>query len=161
MKANVLKNKLQELDIEVTDCIGQSYDGASNMSGKLTGLQTRVKELAGEIALYLHCCAHILNLILCDIAMETSNEAKLFFGSIQKIYKFITESLPRLDVLNQNIKESGNEGTSLSLKRHSETRWSSRRQCVDAMLSCLAELHTTLVEITEGKLQSLQKHVRF
>ena len=27
-------NKLQELNIEVTDCRGQSYDGASNMSGK-------------------------------------------------------------------------------------------------------------------------------
>ena len=28
------ENKLQELNIEVTDCIGQSCDGASNMSGK-------------------------------------------------------------------------------------------------------------------------------
>ena len=63
---NVLTKKLQEVDIEVTDC--QSYDGASNMSGKLTGLQRRVIELAGEIVLYVHCCADILNLILCDIA---------------------------------------------------------------------------------------------
>ena len=29
-------------------------------------------------ALYVHYCAHVLNLILCDIAMETLNEAKLF-----------------------------------------------------------------------------------
>ena len=27
-------NKLQELNIEVTYCRGQSYDGESNMSGK-------------------------------------------------------------------------------------------------------------------------------
>ena len=39
--------------------------------------------------------------------METSNEAKLFRGTLQEIYKFITESLPRLDILNQNIKDSG------------------------------------------------------
>ena len=59
--------------------------------------------------------------------METSNEAKLFFGTLQKIYKFIIESLPRLNILKQNIEVSGNE-SSLSLKRHSETRRASRRQ---------------------------------
>ena len=71
---NFLKNKFQELHIEVADCRVQSYDGASNMSGKLTKL---AKEVAGEIALYVHCCTHILNLILC----ETSNETKLFFST--------------------------------------------------------------------------------
>ena len=101
---NVLMNKLQELGIEKADCRGQSYDGASNMSGKLTGLQTRVKEIAGATALYVHCCAHILNLVLCDIATNTSNEAKLFFGTLQKIYKFMTESLPRLNILHKNIR---------------------------------------------------------
>ena len=93
------------------------------MSIKLTG-EGSLNELVGEIALYVHCCAHIVNLILCDFAMVTSNEAKLFFGTLQKIYKFFTESLPRLDILNQNIKDSGNEGTSSSLKRDSENRWS-------------------------------------
>ena len=48
------------------------------MSGKLTGKHTRVKKLAGEIALHVDCCAHILNLIFFDITMETLNEAKLF-----------------------------------------------------------------------------------
>ena len=116
-------NKLQELGIDIADCRGQSYDGASNMSGKLTGQQTRVKEIAGATALYVHCCAHILNLVLCDIATYTSNEAKLFFGTLQKIYKFMTESLPRLNSLHKNIKESETESKFLSLKRHSETRW--------------------------------------
>ena len=88
--------------------------------------------------------------------METSNEAKHFFGTLQKIYKFITEFLPRLDILKQNIEVSGN-GSSLSLKRHSETRWGCKRQCVDAILSRLSELHVSQIEITDGKV-SLKPH---
>ena len=30
----MLENKVQQLNIEVTDCRGQSFDGASNMSSK-------------------------------------------------------------------------------------------------------------------------------
>ena len=124
------------------------------MSGNLTGLQARVKEIAGATALYVHWCAHILNLVLCDIVSNTSNEAKLILCTLQKIYKFMTESLPRLNILHKNIKESENESKSLSLTRHSKTRWFSRKQCVDAVLSCLPELHRSLVEITEGKVPS-------
>ena len=65
-------------------------------------------------------------------------------------------SLPRLDILKRNIEVSGNE-SSLSLKTHTETRWASRRQCVDAILSCLSELHVSLIEITDGKV-SLKPH---
>ena len=32
--SNMLENKVQQLNIEVTDCRGQSFDGASNMSSK-------------------------------------------------------------------------------------------------------------------------------
>ena len=49
---NVLTNKLKELDHDIANCRGQSYDRASNMLGKLTGLQARVKELVGEIVIY-------------------------------------------------------------------------------------------------------------
>ena len=32
--SNMLENKVQQLNIEVTYCRGQSYEGALNMSGK-------------------------------------------------------------------------------------------------------------------------------
>ena len=82
----------------------------------------------------------------------------LFLLSISGIFKRVPKSLPRLNILHKNIKESETESKSLSLKRHSETRWSSRKQCVDAVLSCLSELHRSLVEITEGKVPSLKPH---
>ncbi|XP_062904949.1 zinc finger MYM-type protein 1-like [Mobula hypostoma] len=48
---------LKENDIDIKDCRGQSYDNASNMSGKYSGLQARIKEL-NEFADYIPCFAH-------------------------------------------------------------------------------------------------------
>ena len=73
---NVLIGKLEEIGIDINDCRGQAYDGASTMSGHLSGLLKRVKDLCGTTAIYVHCCAHILNLVLCAVAGDSSNEAK-------------------------------------------------------------------------------------
>ena len=151
---NVLIGKLEEIGIDINDCRGQAYDGASTMSGHLSGLQKRVKDLCGTAAIYVHCCAHILNLVLCAVAGDSSNEAKLFFGTLEKVYKFMSESLPRLHVLRKNIADDELD-SALTLKRHSDTRWSSRKKCIDAILSCLPQLYNTLVDITEGKEISL------
>lgn len=50
---------LENHDIAIKDCRGQSYDNASNMSGKYTGLQARIKEKC-EFATYVPCAAHSL-----------------------------------------------------------------------------------------------------
>jgi hypothetical protein len=46
--------------------VSQSYDGAATMSGKVTGLQTRVHELVPH-AVFVWCGGHRLNLIAEDI----------------------------------------------------------------------------------------------
>ncbi|GBP58944.1 Zinc finger MYM-type protein 1 [Eumeta japonica] len=43
--AQSLLDFLSESGIDIKDCRGQSYDNASNMSGKYTGLQARIKEI--------------------------------------------------------------------------------------------------------------------
>ena len=43
--------------------IGQSYDGVSSMSRKEKGVQAIVKESCPR-AVYVHCLAHVLNLVL-------------------------------------------------------------------------------------------------
>ena len=79
-----LKKILEDLGLELKLVRSQSYDGAANMSGRLSGLQTRVKE-ENNLAIYVHCCAHNLNLVLCDACTECV-EAVTFFGTIQKLY---------------------------------------------------------------------------
>ena len=53
---------LKELDIDISNCRGQSYDKDSNMSGKYTGLQTPIKEL-NPLAKYTLCSVHSLNFV--------------------------------------------------------------------------------------------------
>ncbi|KAL4143908.1 hypothetical protein QTP88_006162 [Uroleucon formosanum] len=59
---NLVYSVLHEFDIE-NKLVGQCYDGACVMSEHLTGLQARVKEVAPN-ALFTHCLAHRLNLVL-------------------------------------------------------------------------------------------------
>ena len=63
--SNVLKDVLVSSMLQLSRCRGQAYDGASNMSGHLNGLATRIQ---GEVpqAHYVHCLAHSLNLCLQD-----------------------------------------------------------------------------------------------
>ena len=52
-----------EKGINLADCRGQSYDNASNMSGKYNGVQALVKKKFGAVAEYVPWYAHPLNLV--------------------------------------------------------------------------------------------------
>ena len=51
-----------ELDLHVCN-LGQGYDGATVMSGKVSGVCTRIQQIQPR-ALYHHCRGHVLNLVL-------------------------------------------------------------------------------------------------
>ncbi|XP_018368022.1 PREDICTED: zinc finger MYM-type protein 1-like [Trachymyrmex cornetzi] len=55
-------NLLENNSIDICDCRAQTYDNASNMSGKYNGCQALIKE-KNELAYYVPCVAHSLNLI--------------------------------------------------------------------------------------------------
>ncbi|XP_065658586.1 zinc finger MYM-type protein 1-like [Hydra vulgaris] len=105
---------LERYDIDITSCQGQAYDNASNMSGKYSGLQARVIERS-ELAFYIPCAGHSLNLVgQCSVS-ECINSIN-YFGVLQSLYSFFVASTHRWDLLK------GNHAT---LKRLSDTRWSS------------------------------------
>ena len=110
---------------------GQAYDGARTMSGHLSGLQARMKEHCSEKALY----AHNLNLILMD-AVSSLNSVKIFFGGLETLYTFLTTSLPRFKMLEEE-QQKMLDGTVLTLKRLSDTRWASRKNVTDAVIQSL------------------------
>lgn len=119
----VVLNKLKELDLKVENCRGQSYDNASNMSGKYIGLQTRIRELT-PTAIYIPCTNHSLNLVI-NFACESCLQATHYFSLVQEIYKFFSSSTHRWSVLSEKCK--------FSLKRLSDTRWSARYDAVFAL----------------------------
>lgn len=60
----IKKSNLSEIPI-----IGQSYDGAAVMSGSEGGVQRKLREnhLPASGAIYIHCMAHKLNLVVVDM----------------------------------------------------------------------------------------------
>ena len=58
-----IKDALLRLNVQLSQCWGQCYDGASNMSGVRSGVSTQIiKE--EKWAIYTHCYAHALNLAI-------------------------------------------------------------------------------------------------
>ncbi|XP_026819360.1 zinc finger MYM-type protein 1-like [Rhopalosiphum maidis] len=65
--------KLSELNIDIQNCRGQSYDNVRNMSGIFNGLQARIKEKSKN-AIFSPCSAHSLNLVGCHAADITKED---------------------------------------------------------------------------------------
>ena len=64
--ANISQALLRELErINMAQCHGQSYDGASNISGSVRGASAIIKA-AYPKALYVYCRSHCLNLVLME-----------------------------------------------------------------------------------------------
>lgn len=68
---------LEELNLDIQNCRGQSYDNASNMSGSYTGLQSRIKS-KNHLADYVPCVAHSLNLVGSYAAEKACAEVVIF-----------------------------------------------------------------------------------
>ena len=61
----ITKDALCRLGLDLMDCRGQAYDGASNMSGRLSGVQAKISADYPK-AIYIHCLCHSLNLAVQD-----------------------------------------------------------------------------------------------
>jgi hypothetical protein len=60
-----LYNNFEKNKIDIKMLRGIGFDGAANMSGVYNGLQARIKHIQ-LLALYVHCAAHDLNLVIND-----------------------------------------------------------------------------------------------
>lgn len=90
----ILKDVLIRFQLPLNKLRGQCYDGAANVSGKISGLQQRVQKEEPR-ALYIHCNDHNLNLAVQD-ALEDVPEAKNFIGVVKELINFIRDSPKRL-----------------------------------------------------------------
>ena len=117
------------------------------MSGIKSGLHTRIKTLSPN-GIFVHCCAHVLNLVTIE-AMSVNSDVQLFFGTAEKLYTFLTSSLPRLHILKEHHK-SQYETTVDTLKQLSDTRWASRKHTVDAVVGSFSPILATLEDTFKG-----------
>ena len=127
--SDVIVKKLNELHLSLDSVVGQCFDGASNMSGIHSGVQAHIKELCSSKPIFIHCWAHVLNLIVQDIVRLVPS-CSMVFDTLQKLYVFIEGSPKRHGEYMSLLSELdlGNDGPCV-LQSLSATRWSSR--CVN------------------------------
>lgn len=117
-----IKEMLLKCQIDINNCVAQTYDGASVMRGHINGVQTIFRKEVPQ-AYYMHCANHRLNLVLVDIA-KNIEEADTFFALVQNLYVLFSGSnihVKFIELQKQvlNIKP-------IELKRLCFTRWSSQ-----------------------------------
>ena len=137
---------LKDFKLDLKDCRGQSYDNASNMSGKYSGVQARVLE-ENDKAIYIPCMAHSLNLSGASAA-ESCVNAVTFVGFVEKLYVFFSASTHRWNILKTVLGALDTDERQHLPKRLCDTRWSSRS---DALKS-LSQHYTTYTVMFYSKL---------
>ena len=140
---DVLQEELRNLDLDLDDVRGQSYDNGANMKGKNNGVQRKLLD-KNPRAFYSACGCHSINLTLCDMA-KTCGKAKDFFGIIQRIYTTFANSTKKWQILKDNIDDT----TGLTLKSLSSTRWESRIDSVKAIRFQLSNIREALLQVSD------------
>ncbi|XP_075033815.1 zinc finger MYM-type protein 1-like [Mixophyes fleayi] len=145
---STLLSVLSDKNIDICNCRGQSYDNASNMSAKYSGLQARICAI-NPLALYVPCSAHSLNLVgAC--AADSCLTAVSFFHFLECLYTFFSSSTHQWEILTKHLcKASGH----LSIKRLSSTRWSARADATNALRRGYRHVGDALNELKNSELQ--------
>lgn len=113
--------------LEKYDCteklVAQTYDGAAVMASELNGVQAKVKEKVPE-AMFTHCYAHKLNLVLLHSA-KCMPECRTFFKTAEGLASFFSKSTKRTHLLDDVVKRR--------LPRAAPARWSSNSRLLQTI----------------------------
>lgn len=131
---------MERKGIPLGKCRGQRYDGASNMSGVYSGVQKRIRDKEPN-AVYIHCAAHNLNLVLND-ACQNIPGIKDFYDTVERLYVFFSGSIKRWELLETHL--SVPKAGQPTLKRLCPTRWASRQDAVQSLRFRYAEIMQAL-----------------
>ena len=126
----VILDQLEKDEMELMGCRSQCYDNAAIMSGHVSGVQKRIID-KNHFATYNNCDNHSLNLVGFHAAREDPIMVT-FFGSIQTMYVFFSNSTQRWEKLKEAVH--------VVVKSESETRWSARVEAVIPINNQLAEM---------------------
>ncbi|XP_076308624.1 zinc finger protein 862-like [Tachypleus tridentatus] len=118
------------------------------------GISVAYRRLRREVsqAVYVHCYAHRLNLVLVDCVQNVQAAAE-FFVTIQKLYKFFSTSVVHEEFLKVQ-KELEPVNQHIEFKRLSETRWVCQHAACLAVKRTLPAIVTTLKHFVEGTMST-------
>nr|XP_033788667.1 zinc finger MYM-type protein 1-like [Geotrypetes seraphini]XP_033788668.1 zinc finger MYM-type protein 1-like [Geotrypetes seraphini]XP_033788669.1 zinc finger MYM-type protein 1-like [Geotrypetes seraphini]XP_033788671.1 zinc finger MYM-type protein 1-like [Geotrypetes seraphini] len=82
--------------------VAQAFDGAPVIASNLQAVQSMIRNEAPDV-IYVHCYAHILNLVLSQ-SVGYIRQCKIFFAALSGIAEFFTKSNKRTQLLDEVIK---------------------------------------------------------
>jgi hypothetical protein len=96
-----IRDALIRLNLAMSKCRGQCYDGASTMKGAKSGVATQLRKDECR-AVYIHCYGHALNLAVGDTVKRCKllKDALEITFEVSKLVKFS----PKRDVLFEKLK---------------------------------------------------------
>ena len=110
------------------------------MAGELNGLQAKVRA-KHESAIFVHCCAHVLNLVLSQ-ACSAQKKCKIFFSTINRLGTFFTKSSKRTNELDNIVKKR--------FPKAAPTRWNYSSRLVNTVKENLDNLKQLFENIIEN-----------
>ncbi|XP_026481919.1 zinc finger MYM-type protein 1-like [Ctenocephalides felis] len=125
MSKKIIKS-ITDKNIHLNKYRWQGYDGANTMKGTYDGVQKLIKDVEPN-AVYVHCAAHNLNLVLNNAVREIINIIK------------------RWNILSSLISNSESE-TAVTLKILNPTRWAGRYDAVFALKVRFVEVQKALAK---------------
>ncbi|XP_060847136.1 zinc finger MYM-type protein 1-like [Rhopalosiphum padi] len=112
--------------------IGQAYDGANVMSGHIGGVQAKLKIVhpPAKCAVYVHCMAHKINLVVIDMCKHLK-DARNLFNALEALYVHFSHPTRNGKLTDLQFKLNMKKTT---LSQLSDTRWICRFKSCDAVI---------------------------
>ena len=160
---NAIKDILMHLQLSLNDCRGQTYDGASNMLGRKSGVATQITNIQPK-AIATHCHAHSLSLAVKDVTAKCKllKEAMGTAGEMAILVKFSPKWETILGEIKGNIERQHEVSEEDLLKADSLSKLSTTRRTVRA--DCFRRIidnYTSLYELWQSCLsQSLETDIK-
>ena len=97
--ADVIRDVLLRLNIDISYCRGQVYDGAANMTGIHKGVKAEIQKIVPE-AVFVYCKNHGVNLDL-QHAIESNRWSYDLMQFLNSQSNFIRNSCKRFDLVRK------------------------------------------------------------
>ena len=159
---------LKSSGLDLNKFIGKGFDGASTMSGHISGVSARLQTIYPRAKYFTHCRNHALNLVIVascqeipDIRnfMDTLKQLTLFFGYSSKRKHILLKhmsSQEQEDFLADSIDDSESDDTGLVPERKyrgipvlSDTRWLMRIDSINCLLKNYLPICEAIEEIRD------------
>lgn len=138
---------LDQAHLSLDTLVGQSYDGAGNVRGHVTGLRTRILEQAPK-ALYIWCHAHRLNLVI-ESMLECSTDIVGVIGLLQELYKFFGGHKRHAALIEMQKKEHFHNLKTLKRVSNTTRSWRSVEDAVETLIDCYDVVNMALDKLRE------------